>query len=106
MPSGSGRAFAQWIGDFYQENRLARGEMTINDEPVDLARIRVPLLNIAGERDHIVPPDMARPLNELVSSTDEEFFLLPAGHVGLLVGAGAQKGLWPKVSGWLATRSG
>jgi polyhydroxyalkanoate synthase len=101
-----GRAFAQWIGSFYQENRLVKGDLTINDEPVDLSRITVPLLNIAGERDHIVPPGMARPLNDLVSSVDQEFFLLPAGHVGLLVGAGARKGLWPKVSGWLETRSG
>jgi polyhydroxyalkanoate synthase len=43
---------------------------------------------------------------DLVSSEDKEFFVLDAGHVGLMTGRGARKGLWPKVSGWLETRSG
>jgi polyhydroxyalkanoate synthase len=42
---------------------------------------------------------------DLVSSEDKEFLVLDAGHVGLMTGRGAKKGLWPKVSGWLATRS-
>jgi polyhydroxyalkanoate synthase subunit PhaC len=100
-----GAAFAQWIRDYYQENRLARGEIVIGGEPVDLARIGAPLLAIAGANDHIVPPAMARPLVDLVSSADREYLELPAGHVGLLAGSGAQKSLWPRVTAWLRDRS-
>ena len=101
----AGAAFTQWIRDFYQDNLLVKGEMTIKGEPVDLSRIEVPLLNIAGEKDHIAPPAMVEPLNDLVSSRDRDYLLMPAGHVGLLAGSGARKGLWPKVTDWLASRS-
>jgi polyhydroxyalkanoate synthase subunit PhaC len=100
-----GTAFAQWMRCFYQENRLVRGEMSIGGERVDLSRISAAVLTIAGARDHIVPPAMARPLDELVSGTDHEYLELPAGHVGLLAGSGARTSLWPKVTAWLGERS-
>jgi poly[(R)-3-hydroxyalkanoate] polymerase subunit PhaC len=100
-----GAAFAQWIGDYYQGNRLARGEASIGGRPVDLARITAPLLAIAGSRDHIVPPSMARPLVDIVGSEDREYLELPAGHVGLLAGSGARTSLWPRVTAWLDARS-
>ncbi len=100
-----GAAFAQWIRDYYQENRLIRGEIAIDGEPVDLSRISAALLAIAGANDHIVPPAMARPLVDLVASPDREYLELPAGHVGLLAGSGAQKSLWPRVTDWLGERS-
>jgi polyhydroxyalkanoate synthase subunit PhaC len=100
-----GAAFAQWIGDYYQENRLVRGEIAIAGEPVDLSRISAPLLTIAGTNDHIVPPAMSRPLVDLVSSADREYLELPAGHVGLLAGSGARESLWPRVTDWLGEHS-
>jgi polyhydroxyalkanoate synthase len=100
-----GAAFVQWITQFYQQNLLIKGEVTVKGEPVDLSRITVPLLNIAGEKDHIATPEQVAPLNEIVSSKDKTYLLLPAGHVAMLVGAGAKKGLWPKVLTWLDKRS-
>jgi polyhydroxyalkanoate synthase len=100
-----GAAFAQWIGDYYQRNRLVRGEIAVAGEPVDLSRIAAPVLAIAGTNDHIVPPAMARPLVDLVSSADREYLELPAGHVGLLAGSGARDSLWPRVTDWLGDRS-
>lgn len=100
-----GVAFAEWIESFYQQNRLVRGDLRIADETVDLGRIDASLLNIAGAKDHIVPPAMARPLNDLVSSRDHEYRELPGGHVGLLAGSGARRRLWPTVVDWLDPRS-
>ena len=100
-----GAAFVQWIEDFYQQNLLARGALTIGGRPVHLSAITAPLLTIAGSKDHIVPPEMARPLNDLVASRDSEYLELPAGHVGLLAGSGARDLLWPKVTDWLDARS-
>jgi len=100
-----GAAFVQWIEGFYQQNLLARDELTVASRPVRLSSITQPLLTIAGTRDHIVPPAMARPLNDLAASRDSEYLELPAGHVGLLAGSGARDLLWPRVTDWLDARS-
>src|SRR3974390_1840995 len=73
-----GAAFVQWITQFYQQNLLIKGEVTVKGERVDLSRITVPLLNIAGEKDHIATPQRVAPLNEVVSSGDKTYLLLPA----------------------------
>jgi polyhydroxyalkanoate synthase len=100
-----GAAFAEWIEAFYQQNLLAKDALTIGGRQVRLSTITAPLLTIAGSNDHIVPPRMTRPLNDLVGSPDNEYLELPAGHVGLLAGSGARDLLWPKVTDWLAARS-
>ena len=91
--------------DFYQHNRLARGEMRLRGRRVDLSTITAPLLNIAGRKDHLVFLPQAEAAMDLVGSQDKEFVVLEAGHVGLLTGRGAKKGLWPKVRDWLQPRS-
>jgi polyhydroxyalkanoate synthase len=101
-----GTAFKQWIRDFYQQNKLVRGEIRLREHRVDLAQITCPLLNVAAERDHICPLPQAEPTTDLVSSEDKEFVVLDAGHVGLLTGRSAKKDLWPKVASWLEERSG
>jgi len=101
-----GAAFKTWIRDFYQQDKLANGGLRLRGRWVDLSNIEAPLLNIAGEKDHICTVPQAEATMDLVSSEDKEFFVLDAGHVGLMTGRGAKKGLWPKVSSWLQERSG
>jgi polyhydroxyalkanoate synthase len=101
-----GAAFKQWIRDFYQQNKLVKGEIKLRERSVYLSEITCPLLNIAAERDHICPLPQAESTTDLVSSEDKEFLVLDAGHVGLLTGRSAKKDLWPKVSSWLEERSG
>ena len=101
-----GAAFKQWIRDFYQQNKLVKGEIKLRERSVYLSEITCPLLNIAAERDHICPLPQAEPTTDLVSSEDKEFLVLDAGHVGLLTGRSAKKDLWPKISSWLEERSG
>ncbi|MBA3422947.1 MAG: class III poly(R)-hydroxyalkanoic acid synthase subunit PhaC [Rubrobacteraceae bacterium] len=105
-PPFPGEAFKQWIRDFYQQNKLVKGEMKLRGKTTDLSKIEIPFLSIAGKKDHICTLPQAEAVMDLISSKDKEFFVLDAGHVGLLTGRGAKKGLWPKVSGWLETRSG
>jgi polyhydroxyalkanoate synthase len=101
-----GAAFKQWIRDFYQQNKLVKGEIKLRERSVDLFEITCPLLNIAAEQDHICPLPQAEPTTDLVSSEDKEFLVLAAGHVGLLTGRSAKKDLWPKLGSWLEERSG
>jgi polyhydroxyalkanoate synthase len=100
-----GEAFRQWIREFYQQNKLVKGEITLRGRRVDLSRITCPLLSIAGSKDHICTEPQAAAAMRAVSSADKEFVVLDAGHVGLLTGTGARGTLWPKVREWLAARS-
>jgi polyhydroxyalkanoate synthase len=101
-----GVAFKQWIKEFYQQNKLVKGEIRLRGRRVDLSNIACPLLNIAAKQDHICPLPQTESTADLVSSEDTEFVVLDAGHVGLLTGRSARKDLWPKISSWLETRSG
>jgi len=44
-----------YLREFYQRNRLARGEMVIDGETLDLGEIDLPIFMQAGETDHIAP---------------------------------------------------
>ncbi len=105
-PPFPGAAFKTWIKEFYQQDKLVKGEIQLRGRRVDLSNIETPLLSIAGRKDHICLLPQAEATMDLVSSEDKEFFVLDAGHVGLMTGRGAKKGLWPKVVSWLEARSG
>ncbi len=100
-----GAVFKQWIEDFYQQNKLVKGELKLRGRRVDLANIKCPLLNLAGKHDHLCFLPQAEATMDLVGSEDKEFVVLDAGHVGLVMGRGAKKGLWPQTTNWLAPRS-
>jgi polyhydroxyalkanoate synthase len=98
----AGAAFRQWITEFYQENRLTRDMLAMEERPVRLSAIRCPVLNIAASRDQIAPRPTTSVVTERVGSTDASEILIEGGHVGIVVGRTASKDLWPKVGVWLA----
>lgn len=100
-----GEFFRQWVRDFYQDNRLYRGELVVNGRRVDLGGIRCPLLVVGAKEDYIAPPECVRALMDVVGSHDKEYLELPGGHISLIAGRGAARHCWPKVSSWLAARS-
>lgn len=98
-------AFHQWIRDFYQDNRLVRGQLEIGGCRVDLAEIRCPVLNVAGTLDAVTPQSQTEATVRLVGSGDKEYLVLEAGHLGLVVGPSAKNELWPRLAEWLRGRS-
>jgi polyhydroxyalkanoate synthase len=100
-----GEAFRQWVRDFYQQNKLPKGEIELRGHRVELSNIECPLLNIAGSKDFICPLAQAEATMELVGSQDKEFLVLDAGHVGLMAAPVAKDDLWPQVKNWLDPRS-
>ena len=100
-----GEFFRQWVKDFYQDNRMFRGELTLGGRPVRLETIRCPLFVVGAKEDYIAPSECVRALMDAVSSQDKEYVELPGGHISLIAGRGAVTHCWPKVSGWLAPRS-
>jgi poly[(R)-3-hydroxyalkanoate] polymerase subunit PhaC len=100
-----GEFFRQWVRDFYQDNRLYRGELRLAGRPVRLNAIRCPLLVVGAKEDYIAPPACVRALLDAVGGRDNEYVELPGGHISLIAGRGAAAHCWPRVSGWLAKRS-
>lgn len=101
----AGRVFAEFVDEIYRNNQLAEGEMTLRGKRVDPAGIEVPLLQIVGEDDHIVPPESSRPLNDIVATADEQLIEFSGGHVGISVSGRAHATVWPEVCTWLRERS-
>ena len=100
-----GETFRRWVKDFYQRDKLVKGEMELGGRRVSLSNIRCAVLNVSGKWDHVVPPSQTKVTTALARSSDQEYVSLDAGHVGMLVGPGAWDGLWPRVRDWLAPRS-
>ena len=96
-----GAAYRQWIVEFYQDNRLARGTLEIDGRPVRLADIRCPVLNVAATADRIAPRSTTSAITRLIGSDDRSEELVEGGHVGIVVGRTASRDLWPRVGTWL-----
>ena len=88
------------------DNQLASGQVEIGGKLADLRSLQAALLVFAGETDHLVAPEVARKLIEIVSSTDKEFRVVPGGHMGVVLGGKAVDGVWAPSADWLAGRSG
>ena len=101
-----GAFFRQWVRDFYQDNKLHRGELRYGGRTARLDAITCPLLAVGAAQDYIAPPACVRALIAAVGSADKEYIELPGGHISLIAGRGALHTCWPRVSGWLAGRSG
>jgi polyhydroxyalkanoate synthase len=77
----------------------------LGERTVDLADIHGPVLNIVGAQDHIVPPQSTAPLPGLLANAEVTDLVLPAGHVGLIVGRQAFKTYIPAILDWLESHS-
>ncbi len=100
-----GEFFRQWVRDYYQDNKLFRGELRLAGRPVKLGAITCPVFAVGAREDYIAPPACVAALIDAVSSREKEYVELPGGHISLIAGRGAAVHCWPRVSGWLAPRS-
>jgi poly[(R)-3-hydroxyalkanoate] polymerase subunit PhaC len=101
----AGEYFRQFVKEFLQKNALYEGTLKLGGRPVRLQDIKVPLLHVLAQHDHIVPPLCGQPLVAMIGSQDKEEITLPGGHVSLVAGANAIKRMWPKLDRWLGERS-
>jgi polyhydroxyalkanoate synthase len=88
-----------------QKNGMVTDRLTVGGDPVHLGDIQVPFLTVRANRDHIVPPEAAAPLIDLVGSRDKHELCLDAGHMGLVVGKTAARTTVPTIIDFLRRRS-
>jgi polyhydroxyalkanoate synthase len=105
-PDQAGEAFRQFIKDFYQGNKLVNGGLRIGDSEVDLGDIKMPVLNIFAEQDHLVPPSSSRVLGDHIGTKDYTPLAFKGGHIGIYVSGRAQREVPPAIHNWLAKRAG
>lgn len=100
-----GGVLQDMAGGVVIENQIAGGKVKIRDKLAEIDRIESNLLAFAGERDALVPPEVAERVVELVASSDKEFRVAPGGHMGVIIGSKAQGAVWAESADWLASRS-
>lgn len=103
-PDVPGETFREFVKNCFQENQLIQNKMVVGGKRVDLKKLTMPLLNIYGKFDHLVPPEASNQLTGKVGSKDTEDVCLNTGHIGIYVSAKYQQEFVPKVSNWLMER--
>jgi len=102
----AGGAYVEFLEKIYQNNELYRNELEINGHQVDTGAIDMPMLQILGEYDHLIPPAASKPFNDVVGSDDVTTIEYPTGHIGLSVSSSTHEDVWPQVSEWFHEKSG
>jgi poly(3-hydroxyalkanoate) synthetase len=96
-----GRWYLQVIEQLFQENRLAKGTLSLRD-------ITGPVYLLAGADDDITAPEqvlgaaryLGTPAERIVQQT------VPGGHIGLFMGARTLAQNWPGIARWLERQGG
>ena len=100
-PDQAGEAFRQFLKEFYQENKLIKGEIILGGKNVDLKNITIPVMNLFAEKDHLVPPSSSIVLDQYIGSDDYTSNSFPVGHIGMYVSGRVQNSLPPMIANWL-----
>jgi polyhydroxyalkanoate synthase len=103
-PDQAGAAFREFVTWFYQQNRLVSDRLEIGGRKVSLRQLKVPILNLIGQRDHLVPPAASLALQRLVGSDDYTALEFDLGHIGMYISARAQREVPTAIANWLAAR--
>lgn len=78
------RMHSEYLRRLFLNNQLATGTYQVNDRPIALADIDVPIFVVATERDHVSPWHSVFKIN-LLTTCDVTFVLTSGGHnVGIV----------------------
>jgi polyhydroxyalkanoate synthase subunit PhaC len=129
------RMHSEYLRQFFLENRLANGKFTVDERPIAMKDIEVPIFAVGTETDHVAPWRSVHKVH-LLTDVDVTFALTTGGHnAGVVsepghprrryrlrrqepgarylhpdewVEAAEQRdgSWWPAWTGWLAERSG
>ncbi|MBX0322439.1 class III poly(R)-hydroxyalkanoic acid synthase subunit PhaC [Halomicroarcula sp. F13] len=101
----AGDAYVQFLEDVYQDNKLYKNELELDGKHVDLENIDMPVLQLMGEYDHLIPPEASKPFTDVIPSEDTKTIEFSTGHIGLSVSSSTHADLWPEVAEWYSERN-
>ena len=104
-PAQAGATLSQFINDMYKGNKLAKGELVLGGQTVDMKNITCPVLCACAEYDHLVPLSASRPMMDLIGSDDKQFISFATGHIGMYTSSKSQKDITPQIVEWIKARS-
>ena len=74
-----------YLERFYNENALARGDLEVQGDVVDLADIKIPLYHLASREDHIAPAASVYRGARLLENAKNRFVVAGSGHIAGVV---------------------
>ncbi len=101
----AGDTYAEFLEKIYQNNELYNNELYLDGEHVDIDNIDMPVLQILGEYDHLIPPEASKPFMDVIPSEDKEIIEYPTGHIGLSVSSSSHENVWSRVCEWYWEKS-
>ena len=101
----AGTTYVQFLRDIYQEDKLMKNDLYLDGKHVDVNDVDMPVLQIVGEYDHLVPAEASKPFNDVIGSDDTTILEESTGHIGLSVSGKSHAELWPQVAEWYRERS-
>lgn len=87
-------AAAQMFEGLFAENITGTGQWLVDGTPIALHRLACPCIDFVSLHDRIVPAASAAGFADRHE--------LAAGHVGMIVGRGAQTQLWSPLNDWIS----
>ena len=100
-----GGVYREIVNQIYKKNLLIKSKMNVGGDLVDLKKVTMPVLNIVGSKDDLVPPESSKSVMNVIPNKDKKLIEFPTGHVGLCINQQAHEQLWPEVGRWLSQRS-
>ncbi|MEM6550300.1 MAG: class I poly(R)-hydroxyalkanoic acid synthase [Pseudomonadota bacterium] len=80
-----GQVHVYYLDEFYNRNSLAKGELELAGETLDLGAVTVPCYHVATVEDHIAPAPSAFRGAKLLGGRSHRFVLTGSGHIAGVV---------------------
>ncbi len=121
-----------YLREFYHENRLARGQMSVGGVKLDLSKVKLPIYELCAKEDHIAPAKSVF-IGSRLFGGPVTFVLAGSGHIAGVINPPGEKvkyqywtndkkaatleawfenakehpgSWWPHYADWLAKQSG
>lgn len=92
-----------YLREFYHENKLAKGLMSIGGVRLDLSKVTLPIYELAAREDHIAPARSVF-LGSRLFGGPVEYVLSGSGHIAGVINPPPQPGKPPKYQYWSNVR--
>src|SRR5262245_60593896 len=93
-----------YLRQFYHENKLATGQMSIGGVRLDLKKVMLPIYELATREDHIAPAKSVFISSKLFGGP-VEYVLAGSGHIAGVVNPPPEAGKKPKYQYWTNSKN-